>query len=142
MRADRDPNGSVSITVERRSLDAGDLSITFTETPDDLLDIAELVAAARAGGMRSPPTHKTRIVEGVEMSLWISGKALLGEFERIAEHLKLNELLPSTSEPLPPDIDYIRRTIDNIINPERNPEYRRAIAGVLRDALNKLAYTR
>jgi hypothetical protein len=43
---------------------------------------------------------------------------------------------------LPPDIDYIRRTIDNIINPERNPEYRRAIAGVLRDALNKLAYTR
>jgi ClpX C4-type zinc finger len=141
MHAARDPDGSVSIKVERRSKGAGDLSIIFTETPDDLLDIAELVATAEAGGLRSPPAQKTRVVEGVAMSLWISGRALLYEFERIAEGLKLKDFLHSTpaktEPPLPPGIDDIRRGIDSLI--EHNPEYRATIADMLRHALNKLA---
>jgi hypothetical protein len=141
MRASRDtPNGPVNIVVGRRSNGAADISITFTDALDDLLLVAKEVAAERAGAGHSQA--KTWIVEGVEMSLSISATALLHEFERVAEHLKLHELLPPSPESLSPDIDYIRRTIDNIVDPERDPANRRAIAGVLRDALNKLAYTR
>jgi hypothetical protein len=136
-------DGSVRIVLKRNSPDDGDISIAFTETAEDLADIAAWVAAAKEGGPRAEPAH-ARINEGIEIALWMSGKALLREYERRSELLNLGELLQPKQTPLeqalPTDMMHLRDAVSSII--ERNPEQRQAIAGVLREMLNKLAYTR
>jgi hypothetical protein len=144
MRAGRDsPDGPVKVVLQRRSGAQGDISIAFDETVDDLIDIAKWIAAAQTASLPSHST-KTRIVDQLEMSVSISGKALLHEFERRAEQLKLAKLAPSppptSAHPLPFDLDLIRSGLRAIV--ERHPEYRSAIADALRLLLNDLAYTR
>jgi hypothetical protein len=93
-----------------------------------------------------PSTAGIEISEGVKMSLSMSGRALLCECEGRAEHLKLAEILDAKSsaqapseKPVPPGVILVREGINRIV--EQKPELRREIAGVLRDLLNKLAYT-
>ncbi len=55
MTASRDkPAGSVRVVPKRSSPADGDISIAFTETAEDLADIAAWVAAQRDGGTRLP----------------------------------------------------------------------------------------
>jgi hypothetical protein len=146
MSADRNtPDGSVKVVLRRRFHEDGDVSISFTETPDDLKDIAEWIVTGRAGSI--PPTAESEMAEGIELSLCMSGRALLCEFERRAERLKLAEILdpkPPTEAPferlVPPELILVREGINRIV--EQKPELRREIAEVLRDLVNKLAYTR
>jgi ClpX C4-type zinc finger len=144
MRAYRDASdGSVKVVLRRDSTDDGDISIAFTETADDLREIAEWIAAGREDATPSRAVNKW-VEEGVEMSLSISAKALLREHERIAEQLKLRELLQSpavgSDQPLPLDVNLLRLAVGNII--ERNPERRGQIARVLRDFVNELVLMR
>jgi hypothetical protein len=139
------PDGSVKVVLRRRSHEDGDVSISFTETPDDLKDIAEWIMTGCADSI--PSTAGREIAEGIEMSLCMSGRALLREYERRAEHLKLTEILDAkplaqapSEKPVQPDVILVREGINRIV--EQKPELRREIAGVLRDLVNKLAYTR
>jgi hypothetical protein len=139
MTASRDPaDGSVRVEIKRSSAADGDISIAFSETEDDLADIAAWVATAKEPGL-SPKTAHTRINEGIDIALWISGKALLREYERRFELLKLGRLLQST-QALPTDVRHLRDGLTNII--DRNPEQRRVIADVLRETLIRLGYKR
>ena len=49
-----------------------------------MADIAAWVVAENEARPRPRPTH-TRIEEGMEIALWMSGKALLREYERRGE---------------------------------------------------------
>jgi len=144
MRVYRDTSdGSVRIVLRRDSQAEGDISISFTETADNLIEIAEWVAAAREKGTPSPADNKW-VEEGVDMSLSISAKAILREHERIAEQLNLDEFFRSpkaeVDRRLTLDVDLVRAAIGHVI--ERNPNHRRQLLQVLRDLANELALIR
>jgi len=102
---------------KRSSHDDGDISIAFNETAEELADVAAWVAAQRRGGTRA------QAVEGIEMTLWMSGRALLREYERRLEILNLGALLEPRrapqDEPRPNDLRLLREGVNDII--ERNP---------------------
>jgi hypothetical protein len=133
-------DGSVRVILRRQSPEDGDVSITFDETQRDLLDIAECLASIRDD---PEPSHAmdSAAVEGIEMSVFISGKALLHECQRRIEHLKLSALLPPAAEnAFPSGMEEIVSAIDAFV--ERHPEQRRNVGEALQAALHKLAYTR
>jgi hypothetical protein len=107
--------------------------------------------AAWVGSTPDPSTRRVGpqkwVMDGIEMSLSISGKALLHEYERRADDLGLRQLAtPATlppdlpPPPLPDEASLLRGGL--LVFIQQHPEHRQAVAEALRHLLLRLAYMR